>query len=87
MITDDELMGMKRKNMDAPKELKVKLPVGQLIRLHALKITHRRNLSAMVEEALTDFFAVRLPAPRAPGIAGGEPSRRLAAPGPGPVLP
>ncbi|HVM45105.1 MAG TPA: hypothetical protein VM582_04140 [Candidatus Thermoplasmatota archaeon] len=45
-----------RKNMDARKSIKVKLPLRQHIRLHALKLFTEKNISETVEKALDAYF-------------------------------
>lgn len=42
--------------MKALKEIKVKLPVSQHIKLHSLKITQNRPISEVVKLALEDYF-------------------------------
>jgi hypothetical protein len=56
MITNDDLMGIKKPDMSELKEVKVKLPVKQLLKLHYLKLTSNRNFSDVVEEALSRYF-------------------------------
>lgn len=46
-----------KKNMDARKSIKVKLPIRQHIKLHALKLFTEKNISETVEKALDDYFA------------------------------
>lgn len=46
-----------RKNMDARKSIKVKLPLRQHIKLHALKLFTEKNISETVEKALDSYFA------------------------------
>ena len=57
MISDDDLMGNKRVDMDEIKEIKVKLPVRQLLQLHYAKLTSHRSISEVVGEALGVYFA------------------------------
>jgi len=45
-----------RKNMDARKSIKVKLPIRQHIKLHALKLFTEKNISETVERALDHYF-------------------------------
>lgn len=45
-----------RKNMDARKSIKVKLPIRQHIKLHALKLFTEKNISETVEKALDHYF-------------------------------
>ncbi|HET6398822.1 MAG TPA: hypothetical protein VFH47_04645 [Candidatus Thermoplasmatota archaeon] len=49
-------MGIKKPDMNELKEVKVKLPVNQLLRLHLLKLTSSRTFSDLVSEALTEYF-------------------------------
>ena len=46
----------KKKNMDARKSIKVKLPIRQHIKLHALKLFTEKNISETVEKALDAYF-------------------------------
>lgn len=43
--------------MAALKEIKVKLPVSQHIKLHSLKITRNKSISDVVAQALEDYFS------------------------------
>ena len=45
-----------RKNMDARKSIKVKLPLRQHVKLHALKLFTEKNISETVEKALDHYF-------------------------------
>lgn len=45
-----------KKNMDARKSIKVKLPLRQHIKLHALKLFTEKNISETVEKALDAYF-------------------------------
>ncbi len=56
MMTHEELMGIKKPDMNELKEVKVKLPVRQLLKLHYLKLTSSRTFSEVVTEALADYF-------------------------------
>jgi hypothetical protein len=56
MMTSDELMGIKKPDLSELKEVKVKLPVKQLLKLHYLKLTSNMNFSDVVTEALTRYF-------------------------------
>ncbi len=55
-MNQDELMGIKKPDLTELKEVKVKLPVKQLLRLHYLKLTTNRNFSEVVTQALQDYF-------------------------------
>lgn len=57
MITDDQLMGKKPVDMEELKEIKVKLPVRQLLQLHYAKLTSDRSISEVVNQALSVYFA------------------------------
>lgn len=46
-----------KKNMEARKSIKVKLPLRQHIKLHALKLFTEKNISETVEKALDSYFA------------------------------
>ena len=56
MLTTDQLMGIKKADMTELKEVKVKLPVRQLLRLHYVKLTSSRTFSDLVSEALQEYF-------------------------------
>ena len=45
-----------KKNMEARKSIKVKLPIRQHIKLHALKLFTEKNISETVEKALDAYF-------------------------------
>lgn len=46
-----------KKNMEARKSIKVKLPLRQHIKLHALKLFTEKNISETIEQALDTYFA------------------------------
>lgn len=56
MMNRDKLMGIERPDMDELKEVKVKIPVKQLLKLHYVKLTGGRTFSDVVSEALGDYF-------------------------------
>ncbi len=56
MVTNDDLLGIKKPDMTELKEVKVKLPVKQLLKLHYLKLTASRNFSDVVTQALSEYF-------------------------------
>ena len=56
MVTADQLMGIKKPDMNEMKEVKVKLPVRQLLKLHYMKLTSSRTFSDVVSEALGEYF-------------------------------
>lgn len=59
MLTDDQLMGIRKRNMSELKEIKVKLPVQYLINLHYLKLTQSQGISDVVTQALTEYFTAQ----------------------------
>jgi hypothetical protein len=56
VLTDDDLMGRKKADLNKLKEIKVKVPVRHLLNLHYLKITGAKGISDVVSEALTEYF-------------------------------
>ena len=56
MITDDQLLGKKPVDLEELKEIKVKLPVRQLLQLHYAKLTSARSISEVVNQALMAYF-------------------------------
>ncbi len=72
------------KDLDARKSIKVKLPIRQHIRLHALKLFTEKNISETVEKALDKYFEEMKAAEEAQGRSGtslDEVAARLAAHG------
>src|SRR5688500_11547392 len=64
----DLVNGSKKADLNEMKEMKVKVRVGLLVKLHYMKLTQSRAISAVVNEALTEYFANLggpKPAPRA----------------------
>ncbi len=57
---DDPAWGLfyreSKKDMDARKSIKVKLPIRQHIKLHAMKLFTENNISETVERALDAYF-------------------------------
>ncbi len=56
MMNTEQLMGIKKPDMTELKEVKVKLPVRQLLKLHYLKLTSSRTFSEVVAQALAQYF-------------------------------
>lgn len=56
MLTDDEMLGIKKTNPESLKEIKVKLTMRQFQQLQYVKLNSQRNTSQVVREALTDYF-------------------------------
>lgn len=57
MLTDDDMLGRKKQDLNALKEIKVKVPVRHLLSLHFVKITSNQNISDVVSDALSEYFA------------------------------
>lgn len=57
----EQLMGVQKPDMNELREVKVKIPVRQLLRLHYLKLTTSRTFSDVVAEALGDYFTHAVP--------------------------
>lgn len=60
--SDDGLSGFIRdqqKDLSERKSIKVKLPIRQHIKLHALKLVTENNISETVEEALDEFLEAK----------------------------
>ena len=56
MNRPEELPGAKP-DMEELREVKVKLPLRHLLKLHYVKLTSNRTFSDVVAEALHDYFA------------------------------
>ena len=54
----------KKNDKNALREMKVKIPMHHHIRLHALKIRDGQQISATVEQALTEYFERHLGGPQ-----------------------
>ena len=59
------------KDLDQRKSIKVKLPIRQHIRLHALKLFTEKNISETVEKALDKYFE-EMKAAEAAGLPPGS---------------
>ncbi len=57
MFDADAMLGIKKPNPNVQKEVKVKLPMQQMLTLHFLKMTSNRTFSDIVSDALADYFA------------------------------
>ncbi|HET6399640.1 MAG TPA: hypothetical protein VFH47_08825 [Candidatus Thermoplasmatota archaeon] len=51
-----KLLGIRPADPTSLREVKVKLPVSQLLRLHLHKMTSARTFSAIVDDALQEYF-------------------------------
>lgn len=56
MLTDDQMLGIKKANPESLKEIKVKLTVQQFKQLQYVKLNSQRNTSQVVREALSEYF-------------------------------
>ena len=59
MLTDDDLAGIHKVDLDELKEIKVKLPNRHVIRLQQVKLMTSRTFSQLVTEALSEYFTSR----------------------------
>jgi hypothetical protein len=50
------MLGIRKANMEEVKEIKVKLPVRHLLKLHYVKLTSNKNISEVVCDALQYYF-------------------------------
>lgn len=56
MLDADAMLGIQKMDHDGVKEVKVKLPVKQLLKLHYLKLTSGKTFSSVITTALHDYF-------------------------------
>ncbi len=57
MIDADAMLGIQKPDQDGLKEVKVKLPVKQLLKLHYVKLTSGKTFSYVITNALNNYFA------------------------------
>ncbi len=57
MINADAMLGINKPNADDMKEVKVKLPVKLLLKLHYMKLTSGKTFASVITAALDDYFA------------------------------
>lgn len=57
MLDADSMLGIQKTDRTGMKEVKVKLPVEQLLKLHYLKLTGGKTFSHVIKTALDDYFA------------------------------
>ncbi len=50
------MLGIQKADHNGLKEVKVKLPVKQLLKLHYLKLTSGQTFSHVITTALNDYF-------------------------------
>ena len=50
------IYGTKKQELEKTKEVKMRIPVGHLIRLHSLKLLAGQNISETVAKALEVYF-------------------------------
>lgn len=60
MNEEDFLFGRGARDLDARKEVKVKLPISHLIKLHGLKLVKGQTITDTVIEALNQYFEQNL---------------------------
>lgn len=56
MIDPDVMLGIRKTDHDGMKEVKVKLPVRHLLKLHYMKLTSGRTFSDVITHALQEYF-------------------------------
>lgn len=56
MIYTDAMLGIKKAKGDDMKEVKVKLPVQHLLKLHYMKLTSGKTFSHVITHALQEYF-------------------------------
>lgn len=56
MITDDHLMGIKTTDPDEIRQVKLRLPMEQVMKLHRLRILKSQPISQFVAQALEEYF-------------------------------
>lgn len=56
MIDSDAMLGINKADQEGMKEVKVKLPVKQLLKLHYMKLTSGKTFSYVITHALEDYF-------------------------------
>jgi hypothetical protein len=56
MMTDDSLMGIRREKPEEPRQIKLRLPMDQVMKLHRLRILRGKPISEFVADALDSFF-------------------------------
>lgn len=61
------------KDLTARKSIKIKLPLRQHIKLHAMKLFSENNISQTVEAALDDYFQKMKETEEAAGAEGATP--------------
>jgi hypothetical protein len=57
MLNADAMLGIQKVDHEGVKEVKVKLPVKQLLKLHYLKLTSGKTFSSVITAALGEYFA------------------------------
>lgn len=86
MELEELVLGVKKVNLEELKEVKVKLPLRLIVNLHYLRLTQARQISDLVNEALSQYFAgmpsSRLRSPFDPPKPGTNPEFRPGRDGP-----
>ena len=55
-MTDDELAGIKRPSMEGMREIKIKLPIRLILKLHTNKLLKQSPVSRTITDALEEYF-------------------------------
>lgn len=56
MLADEQLLGVEKADPSVLKALKVRLPLGQVLQLHRMRIIGDRTVSQIVEQALQQYL-------------------------------
>lgn len=56
MLVDEQLLGVEKADPSVLKALKVRLPLGQVLQLHRMRIIGDRTVSQIVEQALQQYL-------------------------------
>lgn len=56
MLSDDDLLGIRKNDPSALKPLKVRLPLGHVLQLHRMRIVGDQTVSEIVANALEEYL-------------------------------
>jgi len=56
VLSDDQMLGIRRQEMGELKPLKVRLPLSHVLELHRMRIVGDRSVSEIVEDALREYM-------------------------------
>ncbi|HLE47869.1 MAG TPA: ribbon-helix-helix protein, CopG family [Candidatus Thermoplasmatota archaeon] len=56
MLSDDQMLGIRRNDPSQLKPLKVRLPLSHVLELHRMRIVGDRSVSEIVEDALREYM-------------------------------